>query len=243
MRHAKASGPARLRLLAAIVLLAALPALPASPARGDVGVESASHTSGAPGDVVTLTLGCGFCFPPCVGEPGHRHPPGVLHGTCMLGTQARPPPGFQIWLTPLRRSLAPYRCGPGDSCAPGSSRPPHLPSFIYLGRAKRDPGTEPGDIPRYRLRFQVPPARAGRYEYVIYCDACVAGPRGSLIDDRTTSAGRLQVLPPDSSGATASGAGAGPWIVGGAAVAIMALALRLLLRRNRATGPRAGPAS
>ena len=84
----------------------------ASHAQADVGVESSSRAAGAPGDRVELTLGCGFCFPPCVGKPGHRHPAGDLHGACMLEGRREPPASFLIWLTPLRHSLEPLhvRC-------------------------------------------------------------------------------------------------------------------------------------
>jgi hypothetical protein len=217
----------------------------ASPAQADVGVVSSSRAAGAPGDPVELTLGCGFCFPPCVGEPGHRHPVGAEHGTCMLGTRRGPPASFLIWLTPLRHSLKPYVCGRGEGCEPGSSRPPHLPSFIYLGRAVPiAPGGDEGlEIPRYRLVFGVPEARPGRYKYVIFCDACIDGPRGSLIDSHTIAAGRLRVLAPI---ATASAGGGGdrlPWIGAGALATVLALGTGFLLRRGRATRPQTGPAA
>lgn len=213
-------------------------------AQADVGVESSSRAAGAPGDPVELTLGCGFCFPPCVGEPGHRHPSGDLQGACMLGTAGRPPPAsFLIWLTPLKHSLKPYVCGREEGCEPGSSRPPHLPSFIYLGRAvPTAPGGDEGDqIPRYRLVFGVPEARPGRYKYVIFCDACIDGPRGSLIDSHTIAAGRLRVLTPIATAGAGGGDGLLRWIGAGALVAILALGAGFLLRRGRATGPQAGP--
>jgi hypothetical protein len=214
--------------------------LGSSRAQADVGVESSSRRAGEPGDPVELTLGCGFCFPPCVGEPGHRHPPGDLHGVCMLDSRRGPPASFLIWLTPLKHSLKPYVCGRGEGCEPGSSRPPHLPSFIYLGRAvPTAPGGDEGhEVPRYRLVFGVPEAGPGRYKYVIFCDACVDGPRGSLIEDRTKEAGRLRVLPPV---ATAGGGGGGalPWI-GAAALAALALGGGLLLLRSGANEPDAG---
>ena len=217
----------------------------ASPAQADVGVVSTSRAAGAPGDPVELTLGCGFCFPPCAGEPGHRHPRGDLHGTCMLDSHREPPASFLIWLTPLKHSLKPYVCGSGEDCEPGSSRPPHLPSFIYLGRAV--PTAAGGDggreIPRYRLAFGVPEARPGLYRYVIFCDACIDGPRGSLTDSHTIAAGRLRVLTPIAT-AGAGGGGVGlRWIGAGALAAILALGTGFLLHRGRATGAQAGPAA
>lgn len=219
-----------------VVVLLVLPCLLASPARGDVGIESVSRQAGVAGDPARLTLGCGFCLSPCVGGPGRHHPPRDFHGACTLGARAKPPVAFPIWLTPLKHSLGPYRCRPADACVPGSARPPHLPSFTYLGRAVYEPDlTESGDVPRYRIVFQVPPVRPGRYKYVIYCDACYDGPRGSLIDDRT-AAGRLRVLP-TGAGADHGGGGSGPWIGGGIAAAILLLTLGFLLRRNMAAGP------
>jgi hypothetical protein len=215
----------------------------ASPAEADVGVVSSSRAAGAPGDPVELMLGCGFCFPPCVGEPGHRHPPGDLHGPCMLDSHREPPASFPIWLTPLKHSLEPYLCRPGEGCEPGSSRPPHLPSFIYLGRAvPAAAGVDGGHgIPRYRLAFGVPEARPGRYKYVIFCDACVDGQRGSMTDSHTIAAGRLRVLAPIATTGTGGG-GVGLRWIGAGALAILALGTGTLLWRGRATGAEAGPA-
>lgn len=227
-------------VLSFVLVLAA-----ASPAQADVGVVSSSRAAGTPGDPVELTLGCGFCFPPCVGEPGHRHAPGDRHGPCILDSHREPPASFLIWLTPLRHSLKPYVCGRGEGCEPGSSRPPHLPSFIYLGRAVpiKNGGDEGHGIPRYRLAFGVPEARLGRYKYVIFCDACIDGPRGSLTDSHTIAAGRLRVLTPIAT-AGAEGGGVGlRWIGAGALAAILALGTGFLLRRGRATRAQAGPAA
>lgn len=81
--HTRALG-----LVAAAILSLAL----AASAGGAVGVEKISHRGGPPGRSVTLTIGCGFCFPPCVGPKGERHPKGFDHGPCMLGTKKDPPP-------------------------------------------------------------------------------------------------------------------------------------------------------
>ena len=204
-------------------------------ASADVGIVSASPRGGAPGGRVELTLGCGFCFPPCVGEPGHRHPPGDLHGTCMLGTHGGPPAAFAIWLTPIGHSLAPFKCRPGQACEAGSSRPPHVPSFIFLGRAvPMRESDEPHSYPRYRLIFGVPEARPGLYKYVIFCDSCFAGPRGSLISFPGDP--RLRVRPSDAPVAT-TGSGAGPWIAAGILAAVVALGAGLVVRRGRPAGP------
>jgi hypothetical protein len=231
---------AAIAALSFVVLLAV-----ASPAAADVGVVSTSRAAGAPGDPVELMLGCGFCFPPCVGEPGHRHPPGDIHGVCMLDGHREPPASLPIWLTPLKHSLKPYLCRPGEGCELGSSRPPHLPSFIYLGRAvTTGAGGEAGhEIPRYRLAFAVPETKPGRYKYVIFCDACVDGPRGSLTDSHTIAAGRLNVLAPVATTGAGGGGVALLWVGAGALAAILALGTWFLLRRGRATGTQAGRAA
>jgi hypothetical protein len=224
------------------------------PAQADVGFESSSRKAAAPGDRVDLTIGCGFCFPPCVGEPGHRHPPGDPTGGCMP-RKGRPPASFSVWLTPVNHSLDPYVCGPGEypeddpagPCRSGS-RPPRLPSFIYLGRAVPPRGSDkPADrprhyFPRYRLIFAVPEVRPGRYKYVLFCDTCVDGPRGSIVDDRAGAAGPLRVLPPIATASGGGGGGALPWIGAGALAAFLAIGAGFLLRRGRGTGLRAGPA-
>jgi hypothetical protein len=230
----------------AAVLLLALVLSAAGQAQADVGVQSASRLVGTPGQRVELTVGCGFCFPPCVGEPGHRHLPANRHGACMLGTHGGPPAAFPVWLTPLSHSLKPYECRSAtEGCEPGSARPPHLPSFIYLGRAVPVPlGSRADEIPAYRLIFGIPPARPGPYKYVLFCDSCVDGPRGTLIDDRTTMAGRLRVLPSDPPVAVAGEAdGAGPWIAGGVLALAAVFGAGLLLRRGKGAGPQPGRAA
>ena len=186
--------------LSALILLLAV----AVPAQADVGFVGSTDRAGAPGDRIEVTIGCGFCFPPCVGEPGDKHAPGDPHGICNPGNHGGPPASFQVWITPVGHSLDPYICGPGER-VPGAppqgpcragSRPPHLPSFIHLGRAMpQRRGVDSKEIPRYRLIFAVPEARPGLYKYVLFCDSCVDGPRGSLVDDRGRAAGPLRVLP------------------------------------------------
>jgi hypothetical protein len=233
-------------LATAIAALVLLVFALAPPAQGDVGFEGASRAAGAPGKRVALTIGCGFCFPPCTGEPGHRHPPADMHGACMLGDHGGPPASFAVWLTPVSHSLDRYTCDPGEDppgkhprgpCRSGS-RAPHLPSFTYLGLAM--PVRGPDEIadgsrhrvPRYRLIFGVPELSPGRYRYVLFCDACVEGPRGSLVADRGI-AGPLRVLPATATASAGGGIGLLPW----SGVAILAAALivagGLLIRRGK----------
>lgn len=83
-------------LVATLALISAL----AATARADVGVTRVSPPVAIPGDWVVLTLGCGFCYPPCVGPAGHSHPAGYDHGACMLDTGRKPPDAFPISLVP-----------------------------------------------------------------------------------------------------------------------------------------------
>jgi len=208
-----------------IIVIALLVASLLAPAAGaDVGFESASRSSAGPGEHVKVTVGCGFCFPPCVGRPGHRHPPGTTKGICMLDSRSRPPTGFGIWLTPAAHTLARNRIR--------SSRPPHLPSFTYLGRARRATRRSPGqhEIPRYVLRFRVPALPPGAYRYVLYCAACVEGPRGTLIESGPAPPIHLRIGPPPSASALKSQQ---PWIFGGIAAAVALFAAGALLLRSR----------
>lgn len=165
----------------AVGLLAALSAAGASAA---VGVEKASRHGGARGDEVKLTLGCGFCFPPCKGPKGERHPEGFDHGPCMLGTKRKPPRSFGVSLVAADEAPEPHRCGPNALCAPATKAPPRRAPYTYLGSAVPPPGgnnPEHGDPPRYLLDFAIPKLAPGDYVYVVWCDACARGGRGSLI--------------------------------------------------------------
>jgi hypothetical protein len=213
------------RALRAIPVGAAILLFAAAGARADIGFESASRAAAAPGDPVRVTVGCGFCLPHCVGEPGERHPPGRGDGACMLGHRSGPPASFPVWLTASDTPLEPHRCGPRMLCPPESARPPRLPSFVHLGRAAHR-----GESPHYDLRFRVPDVPAGAYKYVLYCDTCVDGPRGNLLESSHLAAGRLRVLTesdPDRPGPR-------PWIVGGLLAAIAVPGAGLLARRRRA---------
>jgi hypothetical protein len=168
----------------------------AAPAQADVGVERVSRSAGQVGDVVDLTIGCGFCFPPCHGAPGERNVP------CMLDTKAEPPEAFPVSLVPIEKAPAPRRCGPRALCSPQVPAPPARPPFAFLGEATppADDEDRPGrHVPRYLLRFEIPKLRPGLYTFVIFCDTCAPGTRGSLIASPGASGWQLRVLHPFAS--------------------------------------------
>jgi hypothetical protein len=182
-----------LRSAALTACIAAAALLLGSPsAEADVGIESVSRSAGAPGEEITLALGCGFCFPPCHGAPGHRN------GPCMLGAKGRrPPAAFPISLVPVGQVPDPSRCDRDGSCLPPTLGPPALPPFVLLGRAtpaaRRDGAPPAHNVPRYRLRFRIPEVKPGAYAYVIYCGVCFPGRRGSLIYSPASPDWRLRV--------------------------------------------------
>ena len=174
-------------------------ALAVGSASAAVGVEKVDRRGGEPGDEVTLTLGCGFCFPPCEGPKGERHPKGFDHGPCMLDTKKDPPPSFGISVVPLSSAPEPHKCGPRALCSPVTAAPPRRAPYTFLGLAVPPPGgnnPEHGDPPRYVLHFTIPRLAVGRYAYVIWCDACAGGGRGSLIASPGTPLWRLAVRHP-----------------------------------------------
>ena len=187
------------RLLVVAVLAGALLALAAASAQAAVGVEKVSRRGGKPGTPVTITLGCGFCFPPCVGPRGERRPKGFAHGPCMLGTKQDPPASFGISLVPRSRAPELIECGPNAFCSPSTLAPPRRTPFRFLGNAVPPPGgnnPESGEPPRYLLDFTIPDVRPGAYLYEIWCDVCAEGKRGSLISVPASRLWRLAVRPP-----------------------------------------------
>jgi len=181
--------------LLAAGLLAFVALLTAAPANAAVGVERTSRSAGVPGDTVDLTLACGFCFPPCTGPPGHREP-----SPCMLGTHhAQPPESFAVSLVPIGKAPKPHWCGPNALCSPTPRGAPRQAPYAYLGRATppQEGENPPGgkNIPRYLLDFAIPDLRPGTYTFVIFCDVCARGERGSLIANPSAHLWRLRVLP------------------------------------------------
>jgi hypothetical protein len=182
--------------LAAAALAGVVLVLAAATARGSVGVEAASRHGGEPGTSVTLTVGCGFCFPPCVGPKGERHPKGFDNGPCMLDTKKDPPAWFGISLVPQSRAPQLTECGTGPVCTPSTLGPPHGAPYSFLGRAVPPPGgNDPGSgkPPRYLLHFEIPNLHPGSYVYELWCGECVEGTRGALISAPASPDWRLEV--------------------------------------------------
>lgn len=169
--------------------------VPAAPAEAAVGVEKVSRPAGAPGDAVKLTLGCGFCYPPCKG------PEGRPDGPCMPGNEA-PPESFPVSLVPIEKAPEPYPCGPNALCSPHTRGAPRKPPFTYLGRATPpsddEVQTDRPNVPRYLLDFAIPDLRPGVYTYVVFCDVCLPGKAGSLIANPRARPWRLRVRLPAS---------------------------------------------
>jgi hypothetical protein len=179
-----------LSTLLTLVLLGFACSLAAPPAQADVGVERVSRSAGQVGDSVDLTIGCGFCFPPCHGAPGQRNAP------CMLDTKAPPPEAFPVSLVPTGKAPAPHRCGPRALCSPQVLGPPGHPPFTFLGEATPPAAAEIRSghhVPRYLLHFEIPSLRPGLYAFVIFCDACTPGKRGSLIASPGSPGWQLRV--------------------------------------------------
>jgi hypothetical protein len=176
----------------------ALALLAAEPAAGDVGVDGVDPPVGAPGEPVELSIGCGACLAVSVAQ-GPRHPPSAI----------------PVSLVPVART-------PKPPSAPVAGPPRDRP-FVFLGRAK--PLFQMGElrrmreIPQYRLRFRIPRVEPGAYAFVIYCDNCYRGARGSLIVDPTRYL--LHVRPDSPVASAATGAGEGLWIAGGAALVLL----------------------
>jgi hypothetical protein len=210
MNGVRAESPCRAAALLAVSAAAAvICALAASSASAAVGIEKVSRHGGEPGDEVTLTLSCGFCFPPCKGPKGDRHPEGFDHGPCMLDTKSAPPSSFGISLVPRSKAPEPRKCGHRAVCSLGAPAPPRQYPYAFLGLAVPPPGgnnPEHGDPPRYLLHFTIPSLRTGAYAYVVWCDACMEGARGSLIAVPASRLWRLVVR--RHSGARSGRAGA-----------------------------------
>jgi hypothetical protein len=190
-----------MRMLAAVAGATACLLLLASSAAADVGIEKVDRHAGRQGEEVNLTVGCGFCYPPCKGPKGERHPEGFEKGPCMLGTDGAPPPAsFGVSLVSRSRAERLLErtidCSPHPSRCPSTLRPPRGHGYRYLGEALPPAGgnnPEHGDPPRYLLGFEIPRLAPGQYSYVIWCDACADGRAGSLVVNPRSPLWRLAV--------------------------------------------------
>jgi hypothetical protein len=182
-----------------LVTVAVAMVFAAGTARADVGIETVSRGMGSPGEKVTVDVGCGFCYPPCRGPRGERHPAGREHGACMLGNAAPPPRRFPISLIAMARVPRVLGCRHGYVCPAGMrARAPTRPPFHYLGAATQ-PGDDARGLPRYVLRFAIPDLQPGLYAYALYCGVCWRGTGGGLISWPAASTWRLRVVDPPAS--------------------------------------------
>lgn len=146
------------KTLSLVGLALALVLFASSSASADIGVEKVSRLNGAPGKEVRLTVACGAC----------THP-------------KRTPASFPVSLVPVSEVPKPYRCGPRALCSPHVKAVPRRAPFTYLGKAQLSTEDPPHAGRSYVLEFAIPELPAGRYTYVIYCDACFDGKGGTLI--------------------------------------------------------------
>lgn len=190
-----------MRIIAAVFAAATGLLLLASSAVADVGIEKVDRRAGRPGAAVHLTLACGFCYPPCVGPKGERHPQGFDKGVCMLGTDGKAPPAsFGVSLVSKRRAERLLICASTRRDCPTPARAPRRHGYHYLGEAVPPPGgnnPEHGDPPRYLLDFEIPRLAPGKYSYVIWCDVCIDGRGGSLVVNPHSPEWLLERLGPD----------------------------------------------
>lgn len=166
--------------LAALLALLGVPAF----ASADEGIVAASRHVGAPGEEVTVTIGCA-CLPPCKGRKGHRHPEGFKRGPCTLGSKAKPPLSFGVSLLPPGKLAAMRRCARRGCSNPIKALPsdPYRAPYTFLGSARPPAGgnnPESGKLSRYLLKFSIPDLRPGGYSYVIWSRGSETGHRGRL---------------------------------------------------------------
>jgi hypothetical protein len=77
-------------------------------------------------------------------------------------------------------------------------------------------------MPRYRLRFRIPTVKPGLYKFVVICEGCDRGQRGSLITYPVLRRYRIRVRQPDPAAAAQSGGlRALPWVGGAVAAAAL----------------------
>jgi hypothetical protein len=125
--------------------------------------------------------------------------PRKRYGRCRGGRSGvghSPPASFGISLLPRERAERLVACQIAGGECPTPDRPPRHRPYRFLGEAVPPPGgnnPEGGDPPRYLLDFAIPALPPGEYAYVIWCDACRDGSRGSLVADPVSPRSRLTV--------------------------------------------------
>jgi hypothetical protein len=179
--------------LAAFLALFGLPAF----ASADEGITAVSRHAAAPGEAVTVTIGCA-CLPPCKGLRGHRHPEGFKRGPCTLGSEAKPPLSFGVSLLPAAKLAATRGCTRHGCPEPIKALPgdPYRAPYSFLGSAGPPAGgnnPESGALPRYLLTFRIPDLGPGAYSYVIWSRRSENGHRGRLNVDPSAANWRLSV--------------------------------------------------
>jgi hypothetical protein len=181
----------------------------ASSAKADVGVERVSPTGGRPGQLVDLWVFCGGCSS------------GLQLGVSVVPVGRAP--------TPIRDAQL------GAYTRPASLAPPRRSPYVFVGWT--DAGRRSAPSERRHLRFRIPNAEAGTYAFVIYCEPCTRGRRGSLIADTDDVDGLLRIRATRTP-VLSAGDSAREVSILGAAVALAALAVGsgLLFRRRRRIG-------
>jgi hypothetical protein len=199
----------RLGLIFTLAAFAAL-ALPSS-AKADVAVERVSPADGEPGRVVDLSVFCGGCSP------------GLRLGVSLVPVERAP---TQKWDAQL-----------GAYTRPASLAPPRQSPYVFLGWT--DAGRRSALSERRHLRFRIPNAEPGTYAFVIYCEPCTRGPRGSLIANTDDVDELLRIRGAPARTSSAGDSGREVWVLGMAAAALVILAVGgglLLFRRRGSIG-------
>jgi hypothetical protein len=174
-------------------------------ADADIGVIGAKPNGGAPGQLIDLAVGCG----------GPGCPPQLPVSLLRSGE--------------ARRALSPVCEGKHGPCrSPTAPRLPRERPYVFLGwGSTRSPPASP--VQSYELRFRIPKVKPGAYQFVIFCDSCAHGARGSLI---ANPIGRFLRVHPEEGSTASSGDGAGKtWLLAAAAILALTGAAVFLGRR------------
>ena len=108
-----------------------------------------------------------------------------------------------------------------------------MPSWVALATADRStPGFSPRCLDR-SFGFHLPDVTPDRYAFVVFCNPCYRGRRGSLIADTSDPNEMLRVRPIGDPRATADGGAAStPGIVAVAVTVALVIAVSLIFRRQ-----------